>query len=284
MIDPLLLEIYTKPNPLSLGVAFLFCSLAGSFLNVVIYRLPLERSIVLPPSACTFCGTPLRPWHNIPILSYVALGGRCFFCGSSYSPRYALIELFVASIGAGLFWFHGGLTWLFVYHFVLFCLCAAVFFTDVDHWIIPDEINLFGVLFGLAGSFLVPLRGDLELLAFQVSPAYQNAFSSLLGIIGGLAFFWAIQVIGLMLAKQEAMGGGDVKFAALIGAFLGWRMAFLAFMGSFLLGAFVAIPMMLFGGRGKDPIPFGTFMAVAAFVCALWGERWLNIFLFPPYY
>ncbi|MGE0491808.1 MAG: A24 family peptidase [Vulcanimicrobiota bacterium] len=283
MVDLELLEIYTVANPLSICLAFVFCSLAGSFLNVVIYRTPLERSVVLPPSACTTCGVPLRWWQNIPILSYLSLGGRCHFCSSSYSSRYAWLELFVASVGAGMFWFYGGLAWQFIYHFTFFCLCTAVFFTDLDHWIIPDEVNLFGVLFGCSLAYFMPVRGDMELLAYPLAPGVQNLVSSILGVGCGLAFFWAIQVIGLMLAKQEAMGGGDVKFAALIGAFLGWRMGFVAFMGSFLLGAFVAVPMMLFGGRGKDPIPFGTFMALSAVPCALWGDRLLAEWLMTYY-
>lgn len=272
------------PNPFSVTVAFVFCSLIGSFLNVVIYRLPLDRSVVLPPSACVVCGVPLKWWQNIPIFSYLVLWGRCHTCGSSYSARYALLEAFVASVGAFLFWHFGGPTWPFLYVFALFAVSTAVFFTDLDHWIIPDQLNAFGVLFGVAGAAFMPARGDVDWLGLE-QVWFANVVSSLLGVIAGVAFFWSIQVVGMLLAKQEAMGGGDVKFAAAIGAFLGLKLSFVAFLLSFVLGAFLAVPMLLFGrGKGKDPIPFGTFMAIAAVVTALWGHVFLGIFLDFPLY
>lgn len=268
-------------NPASLLVVFVFCSLVGSFLNVVIYRLPLERSVVFPPSACVNCGVPLKAWQNIPIFSYFALSGRCHYCSAHYSARYALLELVVASYGAWLFWFLGSLGWLFFHHFVLFCVCLAVFFTDLDHWIIPDELNLFGVVAGLAFSCFLPPWGDMG----WVAAPWQNLVSALLGLLGGVMFFWAIQVVGMALAKQEAMGGGDVKFAAALGAFLGWQMAFLCFLLSFFLGAFIALPLVVFGrGRGKDPIPFGTFMALAAVMVSLEGPRLLRVLMDLPFY
>ncbi len=265
------------PNPLSVTYVFILCSLIGSFLNVVIYRLPLERSVVFPPSACYHCGTPLPWWLNLPILSYFALGGRCYYCAASFSIRYAMIELFVAAYGAWSFVHLGGLSWFWAQHFVLFCICLAVFFTDLDHWIIPDEVNLFGVIAGIGFSLTMAPRADVWMLG--LGPMAGNLVSSALGCLLGLGFFWAIQKVGLVLAKQEAMGGGDVKFAAALGAFLGWKYAFFAFLLSFFLGAFIAVPLLLFGrGKGKDPIPFGTFMAVAAVVVSLYGkefERWL---------
>lgn len=288
------LELLLTPNPFSLMVVFVFGSLIGSFLNVVIYRTPLERSIVWPGSACTTCGTPLKAWQNIPVLSYLALGGRCGYCSSLYSPRYALIELFVASCTAALFWFYGGPTATFFSVLTLFCFCVSVFFTDLDHWIIPDQVNFTGVAFGIFFGFLVPLRPDFDLdpelvpgwLAHIMGVRWEsNLLSSLLGVGVGMLFFYAIQVVGTILARQEAMGGGDVKFAGLIGAFLGWRLALMAFFLSFVLGAMIAIPLMILRrGRGKDPIPFGTFMALAAVLVALFGERMLDFMLYWPEY
>lgn len=251
--------------------AFVLGLLVGSFLNVVIYRVPLARSIVTPPSACTTCNTPLPWWLNLPLISYLSLGGRCRFCGASYSFRYAALEAVTgcAFLAADLKF--GFLSWMFWKTVILFSLCLIVFFIDYDHWIIPDGVNGLGVLLGIGFSLFVPLSTPfllVDLLGFSL-PSWAL---SLAGVVFGLVFFWSIQVVGLALARQEAMGGGDVKFAALIGAFLGPAPALWAFLGSFFLGALFAVPMlMLRRGGGKDPIPFGTFMAVAAVLVQFYG-------------
>lgn len=263
--------LFDIPQAFFIPWVFLLGLLVGSFLNVVIYRLPLGRSVVSPPSACTNCNTPLHPAMNLPVASYLLQGGRCRFCGSGYSFRYAALEL-----TTGLFFLAASLRFgVFEVEFwktvVLFCLCLTVFFIDYDHWIIPDEINLAGVLLGLGFSLAAPLTPPAaldELLGFSLP----SVVMSLAGVLFGLLFFWSIQVVGLALAKQEAMGGGDVKFAALIGAFLGPAAALWAFLGSFFLGALFAVPMLVARkGGGKDPIPFGTFMAVAAVLVAFYG-------------
>lgn len=267
-------------NPFSLVVVFVYGCLFGSFLNVVIYRMPLERSIVAPGSACGTCGTPLAWWQNIPVISYVALGGRCHTCGTHYSFRYAFVEALTGAAAAFLLHHHGSVGVPFVYHFVLFCFLTAVFFMDLDHWIILDEVSVPGIVVGVVGSLFMPARWDLPL---DLSPAVGNLASSLLGVIVGASFFWSIQVVGTLLARQEAMGGGDVKLAALMGAFLGWKMGLVSFLLSFFLGAAVAIPLMLFGRRrGKDPVPLGTFMAVAAFATAVWGPEIMDFMLDWP--
>lgn len=258
---------YVEAGPYG-GIVSFFATilgmLVGSFLNVVIYRVPLGRSIVLPPSACTTCNTPLKWVSNVPVLSYLLQQGRCKFCGSTFSSRYATLELL-----SGLFFLfcqlkYGFLSVLFLKSVVLFSFCLVVFFIDLDHWIIPDGTNLAGVLMGLFLSLFVPLAGS-EMLAEHLGVGGASFVWSLLGAFSGLAFFWSIQVVGLIFVKQEAMGGGDVKFAALIGAFLGPVVAFWAFLASFFLGALFAVPLMLVRrGGGKDPIPFGTFMAVSA--------------------
>lgn len=250
---------------LSLGL------LIGSFLNVVIYRLPLGRSIVSPPSACVNCNTPLHWSLNLPLFSYLFLRGNCRYCGSHYSPRYALIELVTGAFFFACDFRFGLLSAEFWKTTSLFCLCLVVFFIDYDHWIIPDSINIFGTLLGLAFSFWHPLNPP-ETLRSMLDPTPPSIVWSILGALFGLAFFWSISVIGLALAKQEAMGGGDVKFAILIGAYLGPTDALCAFLGSFFLGALFAIPMLLARkGGGKDPIPFGTFMAVAAVATCYFG-------------
>jgi leader peptidase (prepilin peptidase)/N-methyltransferase len=261
------------------GWVFVLGLLVGSFLNVVIYRVPLGRSIVLPPSACTTCNTPLHWSQNLPVLSYLALGGRCRFCGSSYSIRYAALELLT-----GLFFLYcqvkfGFFSLMFFKVTILFCFCLVVFFIDLDHWIIPDGVNLAGTLVGLAFSFVLPFPNG-EIMFFDYGEPASSFLWSLAGSVLGVAFFWSIQVVGLVVVKQEAMGGGDVKFAALMGAFLGPLVAFWAFLASFFLGAIFAIPLLLFRrGGGKDPIPFGTFMALAAVLFALYDHSRLLGFL-----
>lgn len=278
---PGVFEVLLVPNPFSLMVFFVYGSLFGSFLNVVIYRMPLERSIVAPGSACGTCGTPLSWWQNLPILSYLALGGRCHTCGTHFSPRYALVEAVSGAVAALLLVHYGELGFPLLYHFVFFCLLTAIFFMDLDHWIILDEISVPGIAVGLLGAPFMPARWDVP---FDLAPAWGNLASSVLGVLLGAVFFWSIQVVGTLLARQEALGGGDVKLAALMGAFLGWKMGLVSFLLSFFLGAAVAIPLMAFGRRrGKDPVPLGTFMAVAAFSTAVWGPQILDFMLEWPY-
>lgn len=279
----LLLDLLTGINLFTVWVALCLGLIVGSFLNVVIYRLPLQRSVVFPGSACGSCGVPLRWYNNLPVFSYCMQGGACAYCGSPYSSRYMWVELMTGLAAVGLLSYEGGLGVAWVYHFALFCVALAVFLTDVDHWIIPDEVNLFGVLFGLALSVFMPNRGDMYLFEDLTgwSFLHSNVFSSLFGIVIGWLFFKFIQFLGLLVARQEAMGEGDVKYAAVLGAFLGWQMALGAFFLSFLLGAIYAVPLLLSRqGRGKDPVPFGTFMSLAAVPVALWGVEMYQRFAF----
>ena len=262
----LLLEFFGGVQPLTMFLALYLGLVAGSFLNVVIYRLPLQRSIVLPGSGCGSCGVPLKWWNNLPVISYLAQLGRCSFCGAPYSSRYMWIEVLIGLSSLGLLFFDGGFGWLWLFHFTLVCVAVAVFFTDIDHWIIPDEVNLFGVVAGIFLSWKMPYRADCGFLFdFWGLQVQSNWVGSLLGVAVGWMVFRFVQFLGMLVARQEAMGWGDVKYAAALGAFLGWQHALLAFLLSFFLGALFAVPLLLSReGRGKEPIPFGTFMSVAA--------------------
>lgn len=297
----LLLEILSTANAASLTIVFAFGTLFGSFVNVCIGRLPVCKSIVWPGSSCGTCGVPLRGWQNIPVISYLALGARCHWCGSPFASRYLLLELLVGSAAAGVFWStHGeplilrygtqAATLLFLYWFTFSCLLAIVFFVDLDAWIILDEVNYFGIVVGIVGACVMPPRFGMSAL-YEVAGAgivegsrfggLANALWSLGGAALGFGLFFAIALLGSMLARQEAMGQGDVKFAALIGAFLGPQLALVALLLSFPLGALFALPLILLRGKsGKTPLPFGTFMAVAAFVVVIAGERVLPFFPF----
>lgn len=284
----LLLASLSGVNPLTVFVVLYLGLVVGSFLNVVIYRLPMQRSIVLPGSGCGACGVPLRWYNNIPVLSYLWQRGLCSYCGAPFSPRYMLIELASGVAAVGLLVYLGTLGWAWLFHFTLFSVALAVFFTDLDHWIIPDEINLFGVIAGTVLATQMPTRGDMEIFhdLFGVGVwALGNLASSLLGIAVSYTFFKFIQLLGLVVARQEAMGEGDVKYACALGAFLGWQMALAAFFLSFLLGALFALPLLLTSkGKGKDPIPFGTFMSLAAVPVALWGDwMWQRLMFLEPF-
>lgn len=297
-----LLEVMSTNNPVSLLLVFVYGTLMGSFVNVCIGRMPVEKSIVWPGSACTCCGVPLKWWQNLPILSYVALGARCYFCASHIGVRYLLLEV-LTGIAAVLVWWsthtapflvaHGVLlaSWAFCYYFGFTCLLIIVFFVDLDAWIILDQVNYAGIAAGLAGAWFMPPQYEiLYTLGFHDIPPEWNVFRHSLGGLYnvawsacgaalGFSMFLVIALLGSMLARQEAMGRGDVKFAALIGAFLGPQKGFAALLLSFPLGALFAIPLIFLRGKsGKTPIPFGTFMAVAAFVVAVLGEYVVRVF------
>lgn len=261
------MELFIDEFPLLwLAFATIWGGLWGSFLNVVVYRWPLLRSVVYPGSTCGACGVPI-PWHeNIPVFSCLFALASCRQCGTRFSWRYMQVELLMA-LSSGAIWYACQArfsTWLA--GFALVFICTAVFLTDLDHWIIPDELNLLGVVLGfLSHSAVAPV--------WELASLRATLLDSLLGAVCGYVLFWIIQVVGLLVAKQEAMGGGDLKFAAALGSFLGWYAALKAFFLSFLLGAVVAVPMMALRGRGsKEPIPFGTFMAVAAVLVYFFGE------------
>jgi len=276
------LHLFLDPaGPFGLVVVFLFGTLIGSFLNVCIYRLPLSRSIVLPGSACPHCGQPIPWWLNVPLVSYLALLARCFYCRKAISARYFLIELVTGLLMAFLYAFYGGATFLFFYSFIFAGFLIIIFFIDLDHWIILDKVVLPGVLAGLAGSFFIPPGYAAALLPdFNLPYPLARAANALAGALVGYLFFALIAAAGSFFARQEALGRGDVKFAALLGAFLGVHGGLIAFLLSFFLGAFLVFPLLLFRKlRRRHPIPFGTFMALGGMISFLWGERLLYWYL-----
>ncbi|MGM9992453.1 MAG: prepilin peptidase [Candidatus Bruticola sp.] len=291
-----MLEELCSANFVGAVIVFIYGSLIGSFLNVVIYRLPLERSIVYPGSACGTCGTPLIWWENLPIIAYFYLGGRCRVCGSSYSWRYAAVEAFTAAASVFLFYFYNGVNAQFLYSFLFLCLLLVVFFTDFDHWIILDSISYGGIAAGVIGAYFVPLRADFTFFDFSLLPEswrvyeamqcpWLNVLSSVYGIAIGTAFYWSIQYVGKIISRQEAMGSGDIKLAAMIGAFLGWSLGIVSFFISFVLGAVFAIFMMIFSKkRSKDPLPLGTFMAIGGFLCMLFNNTITDFIYHWPFY
>jgi len=236
-------------------LAGLFGLLIGSFLNVCIYRLPRDLSIVWPASRCTTCGRELSWYENIPVISYLALRARCRSCGERISPMYPLIEIVTALIFAGaLAWY--GLTPLFAVRLVFACAMVVLSVIDLQHQILPNEITLPGIAVGLVASVFL-------------EPGFRDA---LIGAVAGAAILWLIAWTYERLRHQEGLGFGDVKMLAMIGAFLGWPSMLLTLVIASFLGSVVGLSLIA-SNRGDlgSKLPFGTFLAAAAIVSALAG-------------
>jgi len=238
-----------------LVLAGLFGLLIGSFLNVCIYRLPRDLSIVWPASRCTTCGRELSWYENIPVFSYLALRARCRSCGERISPMYPAIEIVTALMFAGaLAWY--GLTPLFAVRLVFACAMVVLFVIDLQHQILPNEITLPGIILGLVASVFL-------------EPGFRDA---LIGAVAGAGILWLIAWTYERLRHQEGLGFGDVKMLAMIGAFLGWPSMLLTLVIASFLGSVVGVSLIA-SGRGElgSKLPFGTFLAAAAIVAALAG-------------
>lgn len=249
------------PDILIYTIVFIFGSVIGSFLNVCIYRMPRNMSIVSPASRCSSCNSPIRPYDNIPILSYVFLGGKCRICKARISLRYPLVEFLNAALYVSVFW-RFGLEWPTLVYFIFSSSLIVITFIDLDFQIIPDRITLPGIpLALLAGSFLMPdpfMRTSL--LGFK---------ASVIGFLAGGGLFYAIAIL-----SRGGMGGGDIKMMAMVGALTGWKSVFLTtFVGS-LTGAAVGIFLMIYRGKGrKTKIPFGPFLALGSLTVLFFGQE-----------
>jgi leader peptidase (prepilin peptidase)/N-methyltransferase len=244
--------------------AFVFGAVVGSFLNVCIYRLPRSESIVFPASHCPGCGRVIRPYDNVPILSYLVLRGRCRTCGTRISPQYPVVELTNALLTMFLFLKFGfSLTFLFLF---IFCSALVVItFIDLEHRIIPDVISLPGIVVGFISSFF------LNWLSWQ---------NSLIGIIAGGGSLFLVAFIYQIITKKEGMGGGDIKLLAMMGAFLGWMAVPFIIFTSSLVGSVVGISLMLVQKKdSKLAIPFGPFLAFGAILYVFYGRRLIHWYL-----
>ncbi|MHB1350748.1 MAG: prepilin peptidase [Desulfobulbaceae bacterium] len=237
---------------------FVFGAVVGSFLNVVIFRLTAEgESIVYPPSRCPACGTPIRWYDNIPIVSYVFLRGRCRACRGTISPQYPLVELCMALLSLALYT-KFGLSFEYFFYFLFLAALLAIIFIDIHHQIIPDVISLPGILIGFAGSFIN------SQLTWQQSG---------LGILLGGGMLYAVAAGYFLLTRREGMGGGDIKLLGMIGAFLGVQSLLFVVFASSLTGSAVGIAAMLKKGQGgKTRIPYGPFLALGAMLFLFFQE------------
>ncbi|MCG8633597.1 MAG: prepilin peptidase [Desulfobacterales bacterium] len=246
------------PIPLAL-VVFIFGACVGSFLNVVIYRLPEKKSIVFPGSHCPVCNHTIPFYLNIPVLSYLLIKGRCRFCKTPISARYPVIECLTGGLAVLLLHRFGiGLPLLF--WFVFGCALIVVTFIDIDHQIIPDIISIPGIFIFASSGFFIP---EMTLA------------SSLYGVLTGGGVLYAVALGYYLLRGQQGMGGGDIKLLAMIGAATGVKgVLFTMFAGS-LAGTCGGVATMIFGkNRGtKVKIPFGPYLSAGAMVYVLWGNE-----------
>jgi leader peptidase (prepilin peptidase)/N-methyltransferase len=242
----------------ALGVTA-FGLIVGSFLNVCMHRLPLRESVVWPASRCPHCRTDLKPYDNIPVLSYVLLGGRCRACREPISLQYPIVELLTAVIFLGTFLLFEPPV---LFQRLLFASAMIVLFViDLEHRILPDVITLPGVVLGFLFSFFMP-------------PGWRD---SAIGIVAGGGSLWLMGEAYFRLRHEEGMGFGDVKMLAMIGAFLGWKLMLLTLIISSLLGSIIGVGMIaLKRGDMKYALPFGTFLAVGALVAAVAGDTIVN--------
>lgn len=245
--------------------AFIFGVAIGSFINVCIYRIPAETSIVKPSSRCPSCGHPIRFYDNIPILSFLILRARCRDCGAKISWRYPLIEL-ITGLMALLLFGKFGLSLVFLVFFIFTAVLIVIAFIDLDHQIIPDILSLPGIpVFFLAAVFIVKLPW----------------LEALIGLLIGGGVLLAIAYGYELITKREGMGGGDIKLLAMIGGFLGWKSLIFVLLFSSLTGAVVGIAAMVIKKQDtKYAIPFGPFLSMAAVAWIFWGDAFMRFLIF----
>jgi leader peptidase (prepilin peptidase)/N-methyltransferase len=240
-----------------------FGAIIGSFLNVCIHRLPRTESIVWPGSACPACGRSLPWYENIPVASFLALRARCHGCRAPISWRYPLVEAITAVMFAGAWWLYGPSV-LLVSRVIFGCALIVLFAVDLEHRILPDAITLPGIVVGFAFSFFTGVGWA----------------PSLLGILFGGGVLWAMFELWLRLRGVEALGFGDVKMLAMVGAFLGWKLTFVTLLLGSFAGSILGLFLILFRRGGmQTALPFGTFLALGAAAAAICGQTVLGFYL-----
>jgi leader peptidase (prepilin peptidase)/N-methyltransferase len=271
---------------------FIFGAVLGSFLNVCIHRLPKEeggeeeeiqvsqlpnlflkqiRSITTPPSNCPHCKHPIRFYDNIPIVSYILLGGKCRDCGIKISIRYPLVELLTAVVCLILYK-QFGLSFEFFISFFFTALLIVISFIDLDHQIVPDILSIGGLI---AGLFFAIFRPVFK----QLYPKF-NILDSLYGVLLGGGVLFLIALGYKFITKREGMGGGDIKLLAMIGSFAGIKGVIFSLMAGSIFGTIVGIPLMVAQGTDtKYAIPFGPFLSLGALLYIFKGDMLIQLFL-----
>jgi leader peptidase (prepilin peptidase)/N-methyltransferase len=246
-------------------VSIIFGAIVGSFLNVCIYRLPKEESIVWPGSHCIHCKKPIKFYDNIPLISYLLLRGKCRYCKGPISTQYPLIEGITAFSSLVLL-MRFGLSLTYITYFAFVAALIVITVIDLYHQIIPDVISLPGIGVGLLASLII----------------HQITFlDSLVGTLLGGGSLFLVATLYQWLFKREGMGGGDVKLLAMIGAFLGWKAVILTILLGSLIGSIIGIIIMVLKGKDfKYAIPFGPFLSLGAVISLFYGPSIINWYLY----
>jgi leader peptidase (prepilin peptidase)/N-methyltransferase len=291
-----MVEVFTESSLLFVAVVFAFCLVIGSFLNVVIYRLPimmerdwraqceeLEKAppakelpegrydLIAPRSRCPACNAPIKAWQNIPVVSYLLLGGKCAKCGKSISARYPLVELATAVLAAICAW-RFGVGWEALMAVVLTLALLPIALIDAETQLIPDAIVLPLLWIGLAMSLFAPMEGATTLF---ISPR-----DAIIGAMAGYLSLWSVYQLFKLVTGKEGMGYGDFKLLAALGAWLGWQHLHIIVLMSAVVGAIVGIALMVFRKHGREvPIPFGPYLAAAGWITMLWGDAIQNAYI-----
>ena len=289
-------ELFTQSPLIFVAVVFAFSLLIGSFLNVVIFRLPImmERewreqaeeilkepadklpegrfNLVVPRSRCPSCGAQITAWQNIPVFSYLVLGAQCAKCQSSISVRYPLVEILTAGMAGYVAW-HFGFGWEALAAVFLTFALISISIIDIDHQLIPDTIVIPLMWAGLLMSLLHPLAGTEVLF---ISPR-----EAMVGAVAGYLSLWSVYQAFKLVTGKEGMGYGDFKLLAALGAWLGpWPALPMVIMLSAVVGAVVGISMIVFRGRDRQiPIPFGPYLAAAGWITMLYGDTIWTMYL-----
>ncbi len=291
-----MLELFSQSAALFTAVVFALGLVIGSFLNVVIHRLPLMMEIewreqcaelgkqppaenlpegrfnlIIPQSHCPSCGQPIRYWQNIPVISYLSLRGRCANCRASISARYPAVELLTALLVAACAW-RFGVGWEAVMAVVLTFGLVPITFIDAETQLIPDAIVLPLMWLGLGMSLFHPVAGSETLF---IAPR-----DAIVGAMAGYLSLWSVYQLFKLVTGKEGMGYGDFKLLAALGAWLGWQQLPSIILMSALVGAVVGLSLMAFRKHDRSvPIPFGPYLAAAGWITMLWGDALQGAYL-----
>jgi leader peptidase (prepilin peptidase)/N-methyltransferase len=289
-VEALLQNTLELPNAVFAIVATAVGALIGSFLNVVIHRVPREESIVFPNSRCPSCGNPIKPYDNIPVLSYLILRGRCRSCRTHISARYPAVEAITALLFLAVFLYRG-LTPALPFDLIFIAAMAALVFIDAEHMILPNAITYPGLVFALAARVAIPylagsnylddLPGLIQILPRDWPLWADSLVGAAVGALVGGGSLWLTGWLWERLRGVEAMGLGDVKMMFMVGAYLGWRMAILSIFLGVLSGSITGVGIMI-KKRERNLqmlLPFGIFLGLGSIISLLVGPRLINWYL-----
>jgi len=237
-------------------IIFIIGLVIGSFGNVCIYRIPRNESIIYPASHCPHCNKPIQYYDNIPLISYIILKGKCRHCQGKIPLQYPIVEGLTGILYLLIYFFYG-LQFVSLVYMLFSTSLIIISFIDFHEKIIPDTLSLPFIVIGFLSSFLLK----------NITPA-----NSLLGILAGGGSLLIIALAGSYLFKKEAMGGGDIKLAAMIGAFLGWKLTLLSLFLGFFLGSVIGVIILIRTKGQSEIVPFGPFIAMGAMISIFWGN------------